>query len=366
MEDFDIESAVDEVSGGLGIEISAPSDDVELGIKGAAEGTATPAPEDGKTAPEGKKAAAPAATPAPGTPTPAPAPGTTQLKAPASWRPEAKAEFDKLPEVIKAEVAKREEDILRGIGEYRAAANFGTAVDKAIQPYVPVLRQYGIDPIRHVGELFDVHQRLALGSPEVKHATLSALAKQFGVTLAPAAGGADDDNPYVDPEVKALRTQMAQLQSLQQQLVNQQTSQQQAAAQAQRAAVVETLKSELNTFAADPEHAFFDEVADDMAMFIQSGRASSLKQAYDLAIRMNPAVSEKDALRKQSATEAAKQKAREAAAAKTTAARRATGVNVKSQVAGGVSKGPSPGAGLQNLDNSIEAAFDQIMSGGKS
>lgn len=362
--EFDMDSAIADVSTGLGFEPPAADDT-------PADGDPAPAADDttGKLAGDESLAGKPspggvtgvAAKPVDGAQPPAaPAPDATTLKAPASWRPEAKAEFDKLPPVIKAEVVKREEDILRGIGEYKAAANFGTAMDKAIQPYAPALRQYGIDPVRHVGELFDIHQRLALGTPEVKQATLQALAKNFGITLAPAQD--DADSPYVDPQVKDLQRQMAELQSLQQRLVDQQTLQSRAATETQREQVMQTLRTELNTFAADPEHAFFDEVATDMAMLIQSGRASSLKQAYELAVRLSPEVASKEALRKQSATEAAKLKDKQAAAAKTTAARRATGVNVTGQPAVPGRKPPSPGKGLQNLDASIEAAFDSLMA----
>lgn len=366
MEDFDISAAVDDVSSGLGIEITT---DTSSGSDGAGEGASVAEGSDGLSTTSSEPTASPTPAPAPGT-TAAPAPAgeaaTTApaLRAPASWRPEAKAEFDKLPPVIKDEVIKREEDILRGIGEYKAAATFGHAIDKAIQPFAPTLRQYGIDPVRHVGELFSVHQRLAMGSPEVKQATLAQIARDFGIPL--PTPQASEDSPYVDPEVAALRTQMQQLHSLHQQLVNQQTQQQTQQIQAQRAQIENGLRSELNTFASDPEHAFFDEVADDMAMLIQSGRAPSLKQAYDLAIRMQPAILEKENLRVAAKEASKKLDANGTAAAKTTAARNATGVNVKGQAAAPTKRGPSPGAGLQNLGDSIEDAFDKIMASEKS
>ena len=364
MEDFDIGAAVDDVSSGLGIEITTDTS-ADSGTADAAEGgsvDSSPTPSTTTTS------ATPTAAPAPGTTsTPAgeaPTTAAPTLRAPASWRPEAKAEFDKLPPVIKDEVIKREEDILRGIGEYKAAATFGHAIDKAIQPFAPTLRQYGIDPVRHVGELFSVHQRLAMGSPEVRQATLAQIARDFGIPL--PTPQASEDSPYVDPEVAALRTQMQQLHSLHQQLVNQQTQQQTQQIQAQRAQIENGLRGELNTFASDPEHAFFDEVADDMAMLIQSGRAPSLKQAYELAIRMQPAILEKENLRVAAKEASKKLGANGAAVAKTTAARNATGVNVKGQAAAPAKRGPSPGAGLQNLGDSIEDAFDKIMASEKS
>jgi len=358
-DDFDIDSAVTEVSSGLGIELTTDVADATGENQGEDASTTSTEGEGAATATDTTATAATKPVPAAG-PTPAPSP--TALKVPASWRPEAKAEFDKLSPVVQAEVVKREEDILRGIGEYKAAATFGQAVDKAIQPYVPVLRQYGIDPIRHVGELFDIHQRLAMGSPEVKQATLATLARNFGIQL--PAEQSSEDSPYMDPEVKTLRTQVEQLQSLHQQLVHQQTQRERQQAEVQQNRIVGELKSELNTFAADPEHAFFDEVANDMAILIQSGRASSLKQAYDLAVRMTPATMEKEALRLQAKQASKKLGTNGAAVAKTTAARNATGVNVKSQAVSPQRKAAA-GAGLQNLAGSIEAEYDRITAESK-
>lgn len=361
-DDFDIVTAVEEVSSGLGIEITTP--DVEVTSSEPGElSLADKVDKDTTTDVVAKPAPAATTAPAAAGPAPTPAPAPAGLKAPASWRPEAKAEFEKLTPVVQAEVVKREEDILRGIGEYKAAATFGHAVDRAIQPYVPVLKQFNIDPVRHVGELFNIHQQLALGSPEVKQATLAKIARDFGITL--PAGQSPEDSPYVDPEVAALRTQMQQLQSMHQRLVDQQTQAQTQQIQAQRAQVEQSLRGELNTFASDPEHAFFDEVADDMAMLIQSGRAPSLKQAYELAIRMSPAVLEKENLRVAAKEASKKQTTVNGAVAKTTAARNATGVNVKGQATAPAKRGTAPGAGLQNLDVSIEDAFDRIMAGDK-
>ena len=203
----------------------------------------------------------------------------------------------------------------------------------------------------------EVHKSLAFGTPQQKQETLAALAKNFGVELSPSQSL--EDSPYVDPEVASLREQVTKLQSFQQQLVNQQT----AAQQQQIQQIRQTLSTELNTFAADPEHAFFDEVAPDMAMLIQSGRATSLKQAYDLALRMSPEALQRENLRLAAKTATQKHPHPKAAAAKTTAARNATGVNVRANGAGSMVKSVAPGPGLQSLDKSIEAEFDRIMAG---
>jgi len=47
--------------------------------------------------------------------------------------------------------------------------------------------------------------------------------------------------------------------------------------------------TEINAFASKPEHARFEELAEDIAFFMQSGRAKDLPEAYQLAERLNPA-----------------------------------------------------------------------------
>jgi len=353
--EIDMEQALTEVSDGLGLDLpeTVDTDVQEPEVPATTEDTAEPVAEK-ESAPAAPK---PSETPATDKPAiePPPAP-STDLRAPASWRPEAKAAFETLPPVVKQEVLKREEDILRGIGEYKAAATFGQSIDRAIAPYVPLLRQHNIDPTVHIGQLMGIHKTLAVGSPEEKLNVFSKLARDFNVNLGQLPN--PEDSPYVDPEVAHLRTQISQLQSIQQQLLDQQTERQQQQVQQIRS----QLSQEMNAFAADPEHAFFDEVASDMALLIKSGRATSLKQAYDMALRMSPEVSEKESLRIAAKAAPQKQVQPGAVAAKTTAARNATGVNVRAKGSGVAVKSVSPGAGLHNLDKSIEAAFDQIIS----
>ena len=97
--EFDMESAVADVSTGLGFELPAADDNPGEGDPPAADdATGKPAGDEslaGKSSPGGVTAVA--TKPVDGTQPPAPpAPDATALKAPASWRPEAKAEFDKL------------------------------------------------------------------------------------------------------------------------------------------------------------------------------------------------------------------------------------------------------------------------------
>ncbi len=53
---------------------------------------------------------------------------------PPAWTPAAKAKWDTLAPEIKAEAHKREEDMLRGVEQYREKAQFGAILEKEIRP----------------------------------------------------------------------------------------------------------------------------------------------------------------------------------------------------------------------------------------
>lgn len=365
MDDFDMEAAASEVGEGLGFESKEPE---------VAEPTPSPAPAPAGNAEQvvAAPAATPAVVPAPAAlvqgqvaaTAPAPAAEKTpeQLQAeqaaekpPKSWRPEAQAEWVNLSPVTKAEILKREQDILNGIGQYKTEAVFGQTMRQAMGQNLGLLQAHGINPAQHVSELLNVHRSLAFGSPQEKVAVFAQLAQRFGIDTS-ALGRPAEDNQYVDPEVAHLRNQMAQLQSQQQMLVSQRTVE----LQRQSDMIRQGLQQELNTFASDPEVAFFDEVANDMALLIQSGRANSLKQAYDLALNMNPELLQKETLRKQAKQTAAAPAGVKAPAAKTAAARSATGVNLK--VSGEANRAHQ--AKSLSLDSTLSDEYDRLMAKG--
>lgn len=363
MDDLDIGAAATAIGESLGFGNSgdnAPDSEVDVGEGGV--GRAAPAADapEGQTASAGVTAKAPvaadpsakppadakaaAAPPADGAPTPPPGP-----PAPKTWRPEAQAKWDTLDPVIKAEVQKREEDTLRGLGQYKQAAQAGETFQKVIQPFTPLLRQYNVDPIANVSSLLQTQAALVQGSPEQKVEVLRNLAKAYQVDLAaldPASA------PYVDPAVERLQSE---LQGLKSQLQSVQTA---------KVSEVQTqLRSEIDTFFSDASNIYADEVANDMAKLLQAGAAGTLKEAYETAIWANPQVRAKEMARLSGeATVKAKAEAEaaaQAAAARTAAARQATGVNVRS-----VDRLGSVSAPKGSMDETLQSAYEAIMARG--
>lgn len=342
--------ADDELSGSAGggsageggLDLSAAGDSISADLFGTSGGDDNGGDADDVNLDDngGTDAGTAAATPpAAGTPSAkegASAPAASTLQPPKTWRPEAAAKFATLPPEVQQEVLKREEDIFKGLESYKADASIGKALKGVVQPYLQVFQSQGIDPMQQVSGLMRAHVALATGTPEQKQQFFQHLAKEYGVDL-------DTEAPYVDPQVAGLQKQLSDLQS-------RLNGREQHEANEARS----KLQAEIDSFASDPAHQYFDEVANDMAGLLRSGAAKDLKDAYDKAIWANPITRTKEQAR---LTADAETKAKAEAAEKAKQARKATGANVKSSA-----KAASGTAPLGSIDDTLKAALVAIKS----
>ena len=283
------------------------------------------------------------------TPEEAPAVETTELEVkpeatlapPKTWRAEALAKWETLPAEVQREVLKREEDIFKGLESYKADAQIGRSLNQVLSPYMPMLQQAGVNPLQQVESLMQAHHGLATGTPEQKQRFFSELARAYNVPLSEGLGS--EESPFTDPQVAALQKEIAALKS--------KTS---AREQQEAATVRATLQKEIDSFAADPKNVYFDEVATDIAALLKSGTASTLAEAYEKAIWLNPATRAKEQSRLTAETEA---KAKAEAEAKAAAAKKATAANVRSSP-----KSASAAAPLGSIDDTLSAALNSIRS----
>ena len=258
------------------------------------------------------------------------------LQAPKTWRPEAAAKFASLPPEVQQEILKREEDIFRGLEAYKADASIGKALKDIVQPYMQLFQAQGIDPLQQVAGLMRAHVALSTGTPEQKQQFFQYLAKEYGVELGMEA-------PYIDPQVASLQKQLAELQSR----LNSREQREIAEARSK-------LQAEIDAFASDPAHQYFDEVANDIAGLLRSGVAKSLQEAYEKAVWANPVTRAKEQARLAAEAEA---KAKAEAAEKAKQARKAIGANVKSSAK--VASGTAP---LGSIDDTLNEALAAIKS----
>lgn len=184
----------------------------------------------------------------------------------------------KAPEAVRNAFIRRSEEMHKGIEQYRSKAQFGAAIEQAIAPFAGNIHATGQTPDAAVKSLLTVDNVLRHGSADQKTQMLTRLAQEYGVNLAQAQEY-QQNQPYVDPQVSVLQSQLGQMQSWI-------TQQNQAREWQER----EQLNSEITQFSSKPENVHFEAVRGDMAGLLQAGLAPDLQTAYDMAIYANPTV----------------------------------------------------------------------------
>jgi len=266
----------------------------------------------------------------------------TEIKAPSSWKAEAKQAYIKAergealtPQEIKiltAEANRRESDFLKGIEEFKGHAHKAKAFEQAISPYMQNIQRTGLDAPQAIQRLLRADNTLRNSDPATKAQYLHQLAQEYGVDL-----GLAQQPQNVDPQTQYLINQLNELRQTQQLWQNSLQQQEQAKA-----------NQELAQFAtADKEH--FDAVRNDMADLLESGKAQSLQDAYEMATWMRPDI--RQTLIERQTTEARRQQEEQAR-------------NQRAKAASVSVKGSSPtSSGSQTVAGSLreilESQFDK-------
>jgi len=298
-ESFNLGSAIDDIAGEMGLNGGEKKVEGEGGQQAAPEGQDPAAPPAGEKPP----------VPGPGAPAPAegaqPAPAaapTTGPAAPDTWTAEGKAAWATLPEAVKTEVVKREQDMQRGLEDYGKRAKVGDYFAEQVQPYAEMYAQNGLQVGRLVRPLLNAYATLSWGDAEQKTTMLKAMAQDAGIDLTKLATGEPAAAPQ-DPRIARLQNEINTLrQGVQQSL----------------GAITQTRYNEtaktVEAFAADTaKHPYFLDVMDDMKRLVDSGVATGLEDAYDKAVMNNPVTRAKEIDRLTSLR--VEQKAKDAAAA---------------------------------------------------
>lgn len=231
---------------------------------------------------------------------------------PKTWPKEMHDHWAKTPKEVQDYWETREKQMLDGIEQYKGDANYGKAMRDAITPYMALIQAQGIDAPRAVQALLNAHYKLSVSSPSQKQQYLQYIAKQYGIDTGQAPQGGQQDT---DLRYQQLQDEVHNLK----QVINQGT-------QSQLNAERERIGKEVNAFASDPAHPYFDEVADDIIVMLKAGLP--LQDAYDRAVWANPVTRAKETARLQTEAKAdAEKKAREQAEA----AKKAAAANIRTR-----------------------------------
>lgn len=322
---FDMAGAVDSISADLfGGEEAPPSDDNDAGVLS----DATAKSETDPTA---------AATPADDATKAAP----TVRAAPQSWKKEMHEKFSALPPEVQEYIEQREVQMKEGLDKDRGDANLGRTMRDVMTPYRAMLQAQGVDEPRAVQFLLNAHYKLSSGDAAAKAAYFGTLAQQYGVDLAAVPPAAQQQ---VDPAIKALQDELNGIKS-------HLTAGQQAALQEAKTRV----SRDVEAFATDAAHPYFDEVSNEIIAFLNQGL--ELKDAYDRAVWANPVTRAKETARLQEeAATAARTKAEQEVAA----ARAASSNTVRNR---DTRRTPTePKGSMKDMDASLRETLREIKA----
>lgn len=217
-----------------------------------------------------------------------------QERAPASWRPDVREHWAQLPAEVRAEVARREQEVQRTLQETSEARKFTDALNRVIQPYEMFIRAENSNPLQAIDNMMATAARLRTAPAPDTAGLIASLVKQFGVgrfgngfieQLDSALAG---EVPRVDPQQaqlqNAIQAQLAPVQQFMSQFQQAQANQQQRVSQEAQSEVQQFIQAA--EFAADVR----EEMADIMEVAQRRGRDLSLKDAYNQACMTNPRV----------------------------------------------------------------------------
>lgn len=282
-------------------------------------------------------------------------PGADDLPVPKSWAKETHALWQKAArgEPLTKEEARtllttfntRETQMADGAKAYATDAEYGRSVRAVIGKHEDILRAQNVEPVKALEYFFSSHRQLSNPDKTAARAHLEKVASHYGIDLAPA----DPNAPApaaLPPEVKAALEKVERFEGAF-------NAEHERRYEERRA----TTTAEVNAFAADPKHAYFEECSDHICTLLKGDPGMTLQTAYDTAVWANPLTRQKELTRIQQETDEKNRKAREAAAA---AAKKSTSTNVKGR---DTARAPqAPPATLNNLDDVMRETQEELRS----
>ncbi len=191
-----------------------------------------------------------------------------ERRVPTTWRKEAAAKWAEIPDDIKDEILKRENDARSGIQAYKSDADMARAFREVSKPFERTLQELNVSPVQAYQYLMAADARLRYSAPQEKARYFSELARAYGIDLTQV-----QPLPAHPPEYQHLQQEVRTLRQQQEQWMKQQN---------------ESLLNEIQSFAESHEH--LEAVRPAMAVLLQNGQAKDLQDAYDKATWADPEI----------------------------------------------------------------------------
>lgn len=250
---------------------------------------------------------------------------------PGSWKPAAKAAWDKLDPAVRGEIYRREFDFMDGQAKLIPDAEMGRNLKAIAQPYQAMIDAEGGSIQGALQDYLKTASILRIGSADQKRNALLNIARTFGVDLG---------QPQIDPNASSQQQQYHSRDPRVDELISRfETEDQRRAAEAQQRAAAEKQQADrsVDGWVAEvddkgqPKRPYLENVLSPMQEKIPSIRSAHpewthqqvLQEAYDRSCREDPEVSE---VMFQQRLAAEQEKRREDNLQKVESAKRAAGV----------------------------------------
>jgi hypothetical protein len=227
-----------------------------------------------------------------------PAAAAAELKAPASWKADLREKWKTLPPEVQAEVIRRERENDARLQESASLRRFAQQFKQVTDPYRAVIESEGANPLAAFHDYLKTAQLLRTGAPADKARMVAQLVQQFQIPLAALdsylaaairGGGAvpQQQQPQQQVYTQPPYTNAPGPQQFRDPRLDEMLERQ---ANQDR----ETIRSSMQSFAADPKNEFFDDVrgtmADVMDAAAKRGIVMNLADAYSRACQIEPEV----------------------------------------------------------------------------
>lgn len=276
------------------------------------------------------------------------------LPAPTSWKAEEKVLWAKVPAEVQQIINRREQDIHRAITAQDEVRTVGNQFIQTSNEFAPILQARGITPVAFYKEALGIVSQLGHPDPAVRANMLRQLAHVNNVDPRLLIGQQQPGAPGQQPPPNVPIDQLVQ------RAVNEQfQARQRQEAEERNRAEMQATNSEIEAFRSkvdangQPAYPYFDHVTSLMAAILGGGSATTLEEAYQLAVKAHPETSQLIAQAQQAQAQEAEKKRQAALAAK--------------RKAGSVRGGPgnlpqANGAANRSIRDELKAAFEESRS----
>lgn len=201
----------------------------------------------------------------------------TTEKPPSSWKPIAREQWNALPDIVKGEIIRREQDAVNRNHQMQEQYAPLAQIAQGLGGVFQEAQQYGVNPVSHIAGVMDTERALRTAELPQKFDVLLQIADQYGIPLREII------NKSVGQEVlKSPQQQGGVNPEIQRQLDEMRGWRDQ---------------QEMNRVTDDVEYygsqqEFFQDVRNIMADLVEKGLAQNLDEAYDRACWMHKDVRE--------------------------------------------------------------------------